>query len=139
MAGEHILEQPKADKFRTVMHFDMPGGNNSANVSWADVLDHAGISKKTMLQRSTKTMVDSGEVDEEDNPIMVEVETVGVGQIGDEEYAEIMAGTKIELVGILKLDGDPSVEAINVLSQRYWSTWSAKMVERYRYYGHTQE
>lgn len=153
MAGEHIFEQPEPDRYRLVMHFNVPGGNNSAGVSWSDVLEHAGISKKTELRPSTKAMVDSGETEMVDSgevdgngdpimievPIMVEQEVVDVGQISDAEHAEIMAGTKIELSGLVKLDGDPSVAAVNKLSERFWNDWSKQMAEKYRYYGHTQE
>ena len=135
------------------MHFNTPPGNNSVGVAWADILEHVGISKKTELQRSGKIMVDSGEtemvdsgeVDEYDEPIMIEVpimveeELVDLGQISDAEYAEIMAGTKIELSSLVKLDDDPSPAAVNKLSERFWNDWSSQMAEKYRYYGHTQE
>lgn len=153
MAGEHVFEQRKPDRYEMVMHFDIPPGNNAVGVSWANVLDCVGISKRTVLQRSTKIMVDSGETEMVDSgevdgngdpimvevPIMVEEEVVGLKQISDAEYGEIMAGTKLELSGVVKLDGDPSVAAMNKLSQRYWTDWSTGMAETYRYYGHTQE
>lgn len=124
MAGEHVFEQPQKDRFRMVMHVDMPGGNNSAGESWADALEHASVSKSTCLSRSTWEG---------------EVETVGIGQISDAEYDEIMAGTKLEVCGIVKLDDDPSPVAVNILAERLWNDWSARMAETYRYYGHTQE
>jgi hypothetical protein len=137
MAGEHVFEKVRR-KTRVVIHVAMPGGNNSVGVPWADVLEHTGYSKKTQLAESTKTMVDSGEVDEEENPIMVEEETVGVGQISDAERADIMAGNVLEFQAMVKLPDNATIATMNKLAARAWDDWSDEMIKMYSNYGHTQ-
>lgn len=137
MSGEHVFEK-SGRLTRVVIHVAMPGGNNNVGVSWADVLEKEGLSKKTTLATSTKTMVDSGEVDGEGNPIMVEEEMVEAGQISDAERADILAGDVLEFEDRVKLPPDPTAAALNKLSTGSWADWSGSMADKYRNYGHTQ-
>ena len=142
MAGKHLFEQVKANRYRLVIHRAIPTGNNAVAKKWADVLAHEGFTGKTTLRPSTKTtvMVDSGEVDEFDDPIMVAeiVETVEMGQISDAEKAQIDSGARFEVVGVVKLSGQPTQASLSKSATRMYNDWQAKMKQKYNLFGHTQ-
>ena len=142
MAGKHLFEQRKPNHYRLVVHRAIPTGNNAVAKKWSDVLAHEGISGKTTLRPSTKTtvMVDSGEVDEFDDPIMVAeiVETVEMGQISDAEKAQIDSGARFEVVGMVKLSGQPTQASLSRSATVMYNDWQSKMKLKYNLFGHTQ-
>jgi len=142
MAGKHLFEQTKPNHYRLVIHRAIPTGSNAVSQKWSDVLAAEGITGKTVLSASTKTtvMVDSGEVDEFDDPIMVPetIETVGIGQISDAEKAQIDDGSRFEVVDTVKLSGQPTPGSLNRSTTRMFNHWQAKMKAKYDLYGHTQ-
>ena len=142
MAGKHLFEKTGPNKYRLILHRAIPAGNNAVSVAWSDTLAHEGITGRTALTASTKitVMVDSGEVDEFDEPIMIPetTETVGVGQISDAEYAQIQDGARFEIVGVVKLSEKPTQASLNKSATRMYNDWQAKMVEKYNLFGHIQ-
>ena len=142
MAGKHLFEKVAPNRYRLVVHRAVPAGNNAVGKKWSDVLEVEGIAGKTVLAASTKTtvMIDSGEVDEFDDPIMVPetTETVGLGQISDAEHAQIQDGTRFEVVGVIKLSGQPTKASLAKSATRMFNDWQTKTKEKYNLYGHTQ-
>lgn len=142
MAGKHLFEQVKPNNYRLVIHRAIPAGNNAVSKKWSDVLAAEGITGKTILSASTKTtiMVDSGEVDEFDDPIMVPetTEAVGVGQISDAEAVQIQDGSRFEIVGVVKLSGQPTQVSLTKSATVMFADWQHKMKQKYDLYGHTQ-
>jgi len=142
MTGKRLFEKIGPNKYRLVIHRAIPTGSNAVDVQWSDILEHEGISKRTVLRPSVKTtvMVDSGEVDEFDEPIMVPetTEAVGVGQISDAGMAQITSGVRFEVSGVVKLSGKPTQASLNKLATRMFNDWQSKMIIKYNYYGHIQ-
>lgn len=142
MAAKHLFEQVAPDRYKLILHRVIPTGNNAVSKKWSGVLAAEGITGKTVLSASTKTtvMVDSGEVDEFDDPIMIPetTETVGVGQISDAEVAQIQDGSRFEIVGVVKLAGQPTQASLTKSATRMFDDWQAKMKQKYDLYGHTQ-
>ena len=52
MADMHVLTG-NGSKWRVVMHFAVPGGNNAAGVSWADALVNSGLGGMTEMAEGT--------------------------------------------------------------------------------------
>ncbi|KKN07934.1 hypothetical protein LCGC14_1061880 [marine sediment metagenome] len=142
MAGKHLFEQVKPDRYRLIVHRAVPTGNNAVSQKWSDVLSHEGITGKTLLRPSIKTtvMVDSGKVDEFGDPIMIPetTETVEMGQISDAEKAQIDSGARFEAAGVVKLSGQPTQASLNKSATRMYNDWQAKMMNKYNLFGHTQ-
>ena len=142
MAGKHLFEQVKANRYRLVIHRAIPTGNNAVGQAWLRVLSHEGITGKTVLRPSTKTtvMVGSGEVDEFGDPIMEPktTETVEMGQISDDEKAQIDSGARFEVVGVVKLSGQPTQSSLSKSATRMYNDWQSKMKLKYNLFGHTQ-
>ena len=142
MSSKHLFAQERPYRNSLVIHVARPGGKNAVGIAWSDILEYAGISKKTTLQPSGSVteMIDSGEVDEFDDPIMIPetTEVVGVGQISDAEAAQILAGELLEVSGIVKLSGSPSTAELNKLAVRMYDDWQSKMIQQHQYCGHTQ-
>lgn len=143
MADKHLFGRVSPGRNKLILHKAISNGNNKVGISWADILVYAGISKRTELSESTKVtvMVDSGQDDPETgDPIMIPetTETVGVGQISDNERALIASGNVMEISGVVKLDDNVDADALDILADRLYKDWQAMMVEKYNYCGHTQ-
>ena len=142
MAIMHILDATKQDTYNVLIHYNIPDISNSAGVPWTELLLRVGVAGKTQLQASVKTteMVDSGEVDELGDPIMVPetTEVVGCGQMSDAERALIDAGTKVEIPGQIKFSGTLNAAGLTKLAGNVVSDWQTRMIEKYRWYGKTR-
>ncbi len=160
MARNHLLEQTTIDHNRLITHRVPPRGQNQADVSWVDLLKYAGISGRTELKQSTKTvsvvnvldendnpipLLDENEdpiLDDDDNPVYQTTEhvdeVVELGQMSDEERARIVSGEIIEVSGIVKVDHDSRASSIITLSRRMYADWEARFFERYQHCGLNQ-
>lgn len=142
MSKIHILQRIKEGKYRAALHFDTPGGNNSAGHSWKSVALAAGVIGKTTLRQSgtITTMVDSGQVDENDDPIMIPQvdEVVGAGQISDAERASIVAGDVAEIVVDLKIGARMVNDARLAVADKAIAEWQVGIVPKLKWYGYTQ-
>lgn len=160
MAGKHLFEQGKPNRYRLVLHRVIPTGNNKVNKKWSDVLAAEGITGKTALSPSTKVtsivnvldgkgdpipvLDEFGEpvLDEKDDPVyQTETqidEVVGIGQISDAEKAQIDDGSRFEIVGVVKLSGQPTQASLTKSATVMFADWQHKMKQKYDLYGHTQ-
>lgn len=142
MSKIHILQCIKAGKYRAVIHFPTPQGDNSAGYSWKSVALAARVIGSTSLQQSemVTTMVDSGEVDENNDPIMAEQveEAVGAGQISNAERAAITTGDVVEIVADLKIGVSMTIAARLKMADKAIAEWQAGIVPRLKWYGKTQ-
>lgn len=49
MADIHVLDGNFNNRWRVVMHFVVPSGNNAVNILWTDVLINSGVGGNTQL------------------------------------------------------------------------------------------
>lgn len=142
MSKIHILQQIKAGKYRAALHFKTPGGNNSAGHSWKSAGLATRVLGRTTLAASDKetTMVDSGEVDENDDPIMIPQidEVVNAGQISEAERFSVVAGDVVEIVVDLKIGARMIIETRLAVADKAIAEWQAGIVPKLKWYGYTQ-
>ena len=160
MAKLHILERVSADQYSCLVHNSIPVLNNSAGVSWADLLKRVGISGSTKLEESDKVtsivnvLDGNGDpiplLDENGDPVLdgngdpvyqTETQTdevLGPGQVTDAEALEIADGTVVEIPGVIKFSGAPNAAALTKLVSRLVRDWKAEMAVKYKWYGKTR-
>lgn len=116
MATVHVLTRI-GNKFRCIIHFAVPAGNNSANVSWKTAGLNSGLTGSTVMTEGSgagqittaeKATVLSGDVIEFTADI--EAETAGtssvqLGAMVDAEAIKLIAAKTTELQTALKWFG----------------------------------
>jgi hypothetical protein len=113
MSKIHVLEA-NGDYYRIVLHFNIPGGSNTAGVSWQNVM--ATVQTGSVLPEGT-----------------------GPGEISTAELASIVAGTVGEHIANLRLkSGGTTTANLNALVDKVINDHLAALQVRYEYYGFTQ-
>ncbi len=114
MSKIHVLENTNK-KYKVVLHFTVPTGNNSAGNSWKDCALAQGLGA-TVMQ-----------------------EGYGVGQITPAEKNSIVAGDVIEVTDtILAESGNASVESLDEMADKIIAEKKKTLQEKYKYYGYVQ-
>lgn len=117
MARMHIMEAGEQNVYHVIVHAPVPAGNNAANVPWADAIKNAGLVRTEMN------------------------EGTGPGQIDPAEFAEIMAGTKVE--ASFQWQDDPSwtnqqrLNDLNLRATQAIDEIRTRLQQGLKYFGHT--
>ena len=118
----HVLAGNNDSRYRLVVHFLMPSGNNSTNVPWKD----AYLASKRTQFEGTWAGVDS----------VLEGGT-DVGQITVTERTLIQAGDVVEIVVAVPA-GEGTPAALNELAEAAITTAKTDLAASLKFYGHTQ-
>lgn len=112
MSKLHVLNAHNR-QYSVVLHADTPGGTNTADKSWVDIL--------VALGRQTSMTVGTGP-----------------GQISQAEANAIAAGTVLEITDTILLEsGGMSLDSINEMVDRIILDEKQKLQNQYDYYGYT--
>ncbi len=97
MSDITVLERNMNNRWRVVMHFPVPAGNNTAGVSWRDALVASGIGGTTILPDGDGTG----------------------GTISTADKVKIVSGALLEHVESVRLgDGNPQSAAEELYNSR---------------------
>ena len=115
----HVLEQTESG-YRVIVHRPTPPGNNSAQISWKNVLIGAGLNTTRMT------------------------EGAGAGQISTLEKSQIAAGDVIELEATVRAESGGSSnmqirDALTMLIDQQVTAHLAALQHKYKFYGYTQD
>lgn len=111
----HVLEALGQGRYRVVLHTPMPGGNNSAGVTWKAAYLAAGLATSVLVVGS--------------NP----------GQTTQVEKDSITAGDVIEIVSeILTETGGTTPASVTYMADLIIAAALAALQVRLKYYGYTQ-
>jgi hypothetical protein len=116
MSKIHVLENNNG-QYKTVIHFTVPPGNNSAGKSWKDCALAGGEGVTTVL-------------------------TVGdlPGQITQAEHDDIVAGNVLEIIcNILVESGGATSASLDKLADKEIAAKQGTLQQKYKYYGYEQE
>lgn len=116
MANLHVLEIG-GDKVRCVCHIATPAGNNSAGISWKNIVLGAGLNKTVMTEGS------------------------GAGQITTVEKNSIISGDLLEIVLNFKVPsgtGPQKSAALDAVFAKMASQYLSDLQYQYQYFGLTR-
>lgn len=131
MADIHTLDGSNK-KWRLVMHFPVPGGVNSVGVAWSDAL--VSLSKINTGLPPTSILNDSTTGDPD---------TAGLGEISDNEKAQVEAGTVYEHQGMFPIESNGEAPAnLRVAIRKFHQNQRADLIaqigQRLKYFGHKE-
>ena len=115
----HVLEKNDSG-YRVVVHKSTAAGNNSAGISWKNVLLGAGLNTTRMPEGTS------------------------AGQISTLEKSQILAGDVVEMefTVLAESGGTSAVQlqaALTLLVDQQVSMYFAAFQRRYKYFGYTQD
>jgi len=121
MTDVHVISGDLDGQYQIVMHFPVPGGNNTAGVSWQTALLNSGIG---LHETGRRTVLPSG---------------AGTGgTISVAEEAALNAGTLFETVVQYRADTGPSLANIDALYTQSLANAQAQLSRRLKYFGLTR-
>ncbi len=116
MADMHVLAGT-GGRWRVVMHFPVPGGNNTAGVPWSDAVKNSDAGGSTSLPDGDGTG----------------------GTISATEKTAVEAGTILEHTGDFRVESGGSVQAtLREFYAKEKTDITAQLQRRLRYFGATE-
>lgn len=132
MAKIHVLKANTNGKYQTIVHVIVPGGNNSANKPWKDVLLAVNVTGPKANTRPHDTIPGDTVYNASR---LVTGEDGHAWQIPAAELTALELGNKIEILVKIQQKTGMSQAEVDFLATKEANEWLAKESLKYKYYG----